>query len=329
MAQNENPKVTVIIPTYKRTVEFLSRAVLSVANQTYDNIEIIVIDDSPESYEHRNDIKDYMNSVSSERIQYYQNEKNMGGSLARNRGISLAHGSFISFLDDDDEYNPEKLSKQVQFMLEGDYDLTFSDMIMYSTSGTVVDYRDYKDIPAFDNESLLHYHLMRHMTGTPTFMFKTEKLREIGGFEDAKMGAFVADKAVKKMIEAEQAPKKSKVVILGLTFKENCPDTRNSKVDDIIKQLNTYGIEPVVVDPWASERDAMHEYGVTLTKIEDVADADCVIVAVAHNEFRALSLADIKKLFKAGDDSEKVLIDVKGLYKVEDLKESGMQWWRL
>lgn len=150
-----------------------------------------------------------------------------------------------------------------------------------------------------------------------------------GRIVNDSMGAFVADKAVKKMIEAEQAPKKSKVVILGLTFKENCPDTRNSKVDDIIKQLNTYGIEPVVVDPWASERDAMNEYGVTLTKIEDVADADCVIVAVAHNEFRALSLADIKKLFKTGDDSEKVLIDVKGLYKVEDLKESGMQWWRL
>jgi UDP-N-acetyl-D-galactosamine dehydrogenase len=143
------------------------------------------------------------------------------------------------------------------------------------------------------------------------------------------MGAFVADKAVKKMIEAGQAPKRSKVVILGLTFKENCPDTRNSKVDDIIKQLNTYGIEPTVVDPWASERDAMHEYGVTLTKIEDVADADCVIVAVAHNEFRAFSLADIKKLFKTGEDSEKVLIDVKGLYKIEDLKASGMQWWRL
>ena len=139
----------------------------------------------------------------------------------------------------------------------------------------------------------------------------------------------MADKAVHKMIEAGQAPKKSKVVILGLTFKENCPDTRNSKVDDIIKQLNTYDIEPVVVDPWASERDAMHEYGVTLTKMEDVKDADCVIVAVAHNEFRALSLADIKKLFTAGDDSEKVLIDVKGLYKVEDLKASGMQWWRL
>ena len=101
------------------------------------------------------------------------------------------------------------------------------------------------------------------------------------------------------------------------------------KVDDIIKQLNTYGIKPIVVDPWASERDAMHEYGVTLTPIEEVADADCIIVAVAHNEFRALSLDDIKKMFKDGDDSEKVLIDVKGLYKIEELKASGMQWWRL
>ena len=134
-----------------------------------------------------------------------------------------------------------------------------------------------------------------------------------GRIVNDSMGAFVADRAVHKMIEAGQAPKKSRVVILGLTFKENCPDTRNSKVDDIIKQLNTYGIEPVVVDPWASERDAMHEYGVTLTKIEDVADADCVIVAVAHNEFKAMSLDEIKKLYKAGDDTEKVLIDVKGL----------------
>lgn len=150
-----------------------------------------------------------------------------------------------------------------------------------------------------------------------------------GRIVNDSMGAFVADKAVKKMIEAGQAPKKSKVVILGLTFKENCPDTRNSKVNDIIKQLNTYGIKPIVVDPWASERDAMHEYCVKLTKIEDVADADCVIVAVAHNEFRAMNLNDIKKLFKNGENFEKVLIDVKGLYKVEDLKDSGMCWWRL
>ena len=103
------------------------------------------------------------------------------------------------------------------------------------------------------------------------------------------MGAYVADAAIKQMIEAGQAPKKSKVVILGLTFKENCPDTRNSKVNDIIKQLKTYGINPVVVDPWASERDAMREYGVQLHGMEDAKDADCVIVAVAHKEFKALS----------------------------------------
>ncbi len=143
------------------------------------------------------------------------------------------------------------------------------------------------------------------------------------------MGSYVADAAIKKMIEAGQAPKNSKVVILGLTFKENCPDTRNSKVDDIIKQLNKYGIQPIVVDPWASKKDALHEYGVKLTPIEEIAEADCVIVAVAHDEFRALSLADIKKMFKSCPDEEKVLIDVKGLYKIDDLRATGMQWWRL
>ena len=150
-----------------------------------------------------------------------------------------------------------------------------------------------------------------------------------GRIVNDSMGKYVDDAAIKKMIAAGQAPKKSKVVILGLTFKENCPDTRNSKVDDIIKRLNEYGIEPVVVDPWASERDAMHEYGVKLTKLSDVKNADCVIVAVAHNEFKALSLDDIKKLYKTCNDGEKVLIDVKGIYKVADLKASGMSYWRL
>ena len=150
-----------------------------------------------------------------------------------------------------------------------------------------------------------------------------------GRIVNDSMGAYVADAAVKKMIEADQAPKHSKVVILGLTFKENCPDTRNSKVDDIIKQLNTYAINPIVVDPWASERDAKEEYGVTLTDLKDVKDADCVIVAVAHNEFKALSIADIDKLFKNVPNDKKVLIDVKGLYSVDDLKASGMKWWRL
>lgn len=150
-----------------------------------------------------------------------------------------------------------------------------------------------------------------------------------GRIVNDNMGKFVAEAAIKNMIAAGKAPKKSKVVILGLTFKENCPDTRNSKVDDIIKTLNAYEIEPVVVDPWASERDAMHEYGVTLTALSDIKNADCVIVAVAHDEFKALSLDDIKKLFIECPDNEKVLLDVKGLYNVKELDKSGMKYWRL
>lgn len=143
------------------------------------------------------------------------------------------------------------------------------------------------------------------------------------------MGKYVADAAIKKMIEAGQAPKKSRVVILGLTFKENCPDSRNSKVHDIIKRLNEYEINPIVVDPWACEKDAKYEYGVTLTKLEDVKDADCIIVAVAHNEFKALNLNDFKKMYRECTNSEKVLLDVKGLYKIDEFKASGMRYWRL
>ena len=148
-----------------------------------------------------------------------------------------------------------------------------------------------------------------------------------GRIVNDSMGKYVADAAIKKMIEAGLAPKNAKVAILGLTFKENCPDTRNSKVADIIKHLKEYGIDPLVVDPWASEEDAMHEYGVLLTKLEDVKDIDCLIIAVAHNEFKAIPLESIRTLFKA--NTRKVLIDVKGLYKINELNQAGMLWWRL
>lgn len=141
------------------------------------------------------------------------------------------------------------------------------------------------------------------------------------------MGTFIADVTMKEMIKAGKAPKKSKVLILGLTFKENCPDIRNSKVYDIIKRLSEYDVNPLVVDPWADEKDAKREYGVELTKLEDVNDVDCIIVAVAHNEFKELGLERLKKMYK--DGTQQVLIDVKGLYQVNDLKASGMKWWRL
>lgn len=144
------------------------------------------------------------------------------------------------------------------------------------------------------------------------------------------MGAFVADAAIKEMIEAGMAPKKATVVILGLTFKENCPDTRNSKVVDIVNRLKEYDIEPIVTDSWADAEIAKHEYNIELTPWNEVPKADCVIVAVGHKEFRNMSMMDLKCLFKDNlSDEEKVLIDVKSLYRMDELKASDMRFWRL
>ncbi len=144
------------------------------------------------------------------------------------------------------------------------------------------------------------------------------------------MGMFVADAAIKEMIEAGMAPKKATVLIMGLTFKENCPDTRNSKVVDIINRLREYDIFPAVTDSWADADIAKHEYGVDLVPWKDIPKADCVIVAVGHREYRSMSMMQIKGLFRNDiPDGEKVLIDVKSLYRMDELKASGMRFWRL
>lgn len=144
------------------------------------------------------------------------------------------------------------------------------------------------------------------------------------------MGGFVADAAIKEMIEAGLAPKKAVVVVMGITFKENCPDTRNSKVVDIINRLKEYEIEPIVTDSWADVNVAKKEYGVDVVPFESVPKADCIIVAVGHSEYRNMSMMQIKELFKNDSpDEEKVLIDVKSLYRMDELKASGMRYWRL
>ena len=143
------------------------------------------------------------------------------------------------------------------------------------------------------------------------------------------MGEFVADAAIRQMILAGKVIRDANVVILGLTFKENCPDIRNSKVADIIKHLGKFGVKPEVVDPWADENDAIKEYGLRLKKLDNAREADCVIVAVAHNEFRALGIEGIDKLFIKGDNHEKVIIDVKGVLDKKMVEDNHYRYWRL
>lgn len=143
------------------------------------------------------------------------------------------------------------------------------------------------------------------------------------------MGKFVAEAAIKKMILANKTVRKAKVVIMGLTFKENCPDIRNSKVDDIIHTLQEYGVNPCVVDPYANALEVEKIYGVNLTEWDKVHDADCIIFAVAHDEFKKLSFVEIDAMFSDGIQQEKVIIDVKGMLSVNELNAGKYCYWRL
>lgn len=184
-----NPKVSVVIPTYKRETKYLLRAINSIKNQTYRNIEIVIVDDNPPDSEFRKSTSKFMRQYAMDPdVIYYMNKKNIGGSLARNNGINVTIGDYITFLDDDDEYLPKKVEKQLNFMLNQDFDMSFTDLKLMNDNKIVVDFREYPNLNNFDKQSLLKYHIMRHLTGTPTFMYKADKLKEIGGFEDAKMG---------------------------------------------------------------------------------------------------------------------------------------------
>ncbi len=143
------------------------------------------------------------------------------------------------------------------------------------------------------------------------------------------MGKFVADAAIKQMVKVGLAPQKARVAILGLTFKENCPDIRNSKVYDIIKRLEEYGIHPLVADPWANAQEARKEYGLSLTPLTELKEVNCIIVAVAHQEFKNLSLEELSKIYVRKGGDKRVLIDVKGIFSAEQTKGTSIAHWRL
>jgi UDP-N-acetyl-D-galactosamine dehydrogenase len=139
------------------------------------------------------------------------------------------------------------------------------------------------------------------------------------------MGKFVAQRAVKEMIHAGHHVLGCRVTVLGLTFKEDCPDLRNSKVIDIIRELEDYGIEVQVADPLADVAEAMHEYGVTIIPVTDLQPAVAVIAAVAHQEYRRWSVLELAKL----TIQNPVIIDLKGIYDPCALISAGMRVWRL
>jgi len=143
------------------------------------------------------------------------------------------------------------------------------------------------------------------------------------------MGKYVAENIIKSLVKADVPIKNAKVAILGLTFKEDCPDTRNTKVIDIINELREYEITPIICDPVADEAETAREYGIKLTDISGVRDMDCVVIAVAHKVFRDMKPDDIGGLFKSGGNDKKVLIDVKSVLDKNDILEKGYKYWKL
>lgn len=143
------------------------------------------------------------------------------------------------------------------------------------------------------------------------------------------MGTFIADAIIKQLVLAGKKVLNAKVAILGITFKENCPDVRNSKVIDIIKRLNEYVILPDVIDPWADIKEVKNEYHIDLKQLKDIQNIDCLVLAVAHNEFKTMNLQDMNSFFKNLPNSEKVFIDLKNICSLSELTSSGYNFWRL
>lgn len=195
-----NVTVSVIIATYRRDVS-LKRALESLLNQNYESIEIIVVDDNADN-EWNKKVEDIINELSLlHSIIYIKNEVNKGSAETRNIGIKAASGEYITFLDDDDIYLPNKIKNQVEHMIENNSDYSITDLELYDENERLIEKRNRKYIKIKDKENLLRYHLMYHMTGTDTLMFKRDYLLKIGGFPAINVGDEFY--LIKRAIEAD------------------------------------------------------------------------------------------------------------------------------
>lgn len=167
------------------------------------------------------------------------------------------------------------------------------------------------------------------------FIYEAEKLGyhsqiiSAGRRVNDDMPAFVAEQIIKHLVLTDKKVRQAKVVFLGVTFKENCPDVRNSKVIEVINHLAKYEIQPILVDPWADAKDVKREYGYELKMMEEIKDADCLVFSVAHDMFRNLAVDEIGKLFASMPAKEKVIIDIKSILDKEEITRQGYCYWRL
>lgn len=141
------------------------------------------------------------------------------------------------------------------------------------------------------------------------------------------MGKYVAENTVKKMIKANKQINGAKVAIFGLTFKENTPDVRNTKVIDVIRELQEYGIDVKVIDPQADKEDVAREYGFTLNEKEEIKNIDVAIFAVPHDEFKDIQLDEVKMMFSVNENG--ILIDIKGMFSRKEAEQANLEYWRL
>ena len=142
------------------------------------------------------------------------------------------------------------------------------------------------------------------------------------------MGKYVAESLVKSLIKVSIPVRHARVAILGFTFKENCPDTRNTKVIDIVRELQEYGIDPLITDPVADVAEAQREYGIVFTPEKEIHDVDAVILAVSHTEYTKLTMDQIDRVYAPGRKM-KVLADIKGMLDRSMYEEAGYLYWRL
>lgn len=143
------------------------------------------------------------------------------------------------------------------------------------------------------------------------------------------MGKYVVENLIKNLIKANVPVKDAKVAILGFTFKENCPDTRNTRVIDIVNELKEFGLTPMIADPEADAEEAKHEYGIDLDSIEEIKDMDAIVVAVGHDQFLKFTREDFNEMFKEGSNESKVLLDIKGIFDRKEYEAAGYKYWRL